>query len=46
MQFVWWLGGDWGLRVGGEEVAVCCDINNLIAAADLNAAGAPSDGYF
>lgn len=23
-----------------------CDINNLIAAVYLNAAGAPSDGYF
>lgn len=28
------------------RVFVCCDINNLIAVVYLNAAGAPSDGYF
>lgn len=33
--------------VGGEGLrGGCCDINNLIAAVYLNAAGAPSDGYF
>lgn len=38
-------GGRWDVGVKAEGGG-CRDINNLIAVVYLNAAGAPSDGYF